>query len=373
MTFKSTKFLAMALGAALAAGGGLAQAQSSIEIDFSSTTGYGLDTDLINIENIRVDIVVTNPFDPTRPTISSNDYTVPFRFDSSTLHLVPDLGATVDESDTTTACASLSLNITDAYTGSVVSGASVSVGSNSDLSDSSGGANFTGLREGSVQVEVVADGYNSTQQVVDLSCADPTDIGIALNPESGSEGGLSANEVRVILSWGENPRDLDSHLTGPDANSDGSTSDETNRFHIYYSNRSVDAANLDRDDVSSYGPETITITPPEGSSVLRDGLYRYSVYHFSGSNTLATSDATVRLVFDDGDERSFTPPADDGTLTGSGDLWTVFELLVSGGSVTVLPVNTYSDVTGGSSSIRSTATGYGEVESGVDFARLPAK
>lgn len=373
MKFTNKKFLTMAMGAALAASGGLAQAQSTV-IDFSSTTGYGVDTDLINIENIRVDIVITNPFDPTRPTITSNSYTVPFRFDPASLHLVPDLAANVDETNASR-CADLTLNITDAFTGSPLSGAVATIGSNTGTSISDGTASFTGLRAGTAQVEVTAAGYNAAQQVVDLSCDAPTSIGLPLNPASGSTGSLDTNEMRVILSWGENPRDLDSHLTGPDENSDGTTTDETNRFHLYYGNRSscCDVASLDVDDTSSFGPETVTITPPSGASALRDGLYRYSVFHYSGSANLATADATVRLVFGDGEDRTFTPPADDGSLTGTnGDLWTVFELMVSGGAVTVLPVNTYS--TGNSSSsVRSTSTGYGEVESGVDFARLPAK
>ncbi len=74
-------------------------------------------------------------------------------------------------------------------------------------------------------------------------------------------------QLRIVLTWGATPSDLDSHLTGP--NSLGG------RFHVYYSNKVDGGAELDLDDVSSYGPETITIKQ------LRDGMYRYSVHNFS--------------------------------------------------------------------------------------------
>ena len=35
------------------------------------------------------------------------------------------------------------------------------------------------------------------------------------------------NDFRVVLTWDEQPRDLDSHLTGPQTDGNG-------RFHIYY-------------------------------------------------------------------------------------------------------------------------------------------
>lgn len=368
MTFWKNHLLSTSLAAVLAVSGGMAQAQS-LEVDFSESNGFGVSSDVIQIDNIRVDVVVPNPWDPTHPTLSTSYYTVPFRLDTSNYHLVPTLGARQDESDDSALCADLDLTVSDAFSGMPVEGAVVTVGPNTEFSDTFGYVTFSGLLEGSAEVQVNADGYNSTDQVVDLSCSDPASLGIALNPESGSEGGLATGEVRIILTWGESPSDLDSHLTGPDEFSDGSTTDEDNRFHVAYYNRDEDVADLDLDDTSSFGPETITITPASGTT-LRAGLYRYTVHHFSGTGTIASSPATVRLVFSDGSERTFSP-MDDGTLTGSGDIWTVFELLVDdSGGVTVFPVDTYGS---GSSSIRSTTTGYGSVETGVDFARQPAK
>jgi len=94
-------------------------------------------------------------------------------------------------------------------------------------------------------------------------------------------------EIRIVLTWGENPADLDSHLYTPEI--------EGTSHHLYYANRgsySVDSVpniSLDRDDVTSYGPETVTI------AVTYEGTYEYRVYHYSGSGTLATSGAIVKV------------------------------------------------------------------------------
>lgn len=51
----------------------------------------------------------------------------------------------------------------------------------------------------------------------------------------------------IVLTWGENPRDLDSHIT---------YTDDSSSYHIYYNNKidSTTGTNLDIDDVTSYGP-----------------------------------------------------------------------------------------------------------------------
>lgn len=129
---------------------------------------------------------------------------------------------------------------------------------------------------------------------------------------------LPAGQWRVVLSWGASPGDLDSHLTGPA--SDGS------RFHVYYANKSyeengVTVAGLDLDDVSSYGPETITLY------VVGDGTYRYSVHDYSNryattTQALSNSGAAVQVY------NGATLAATFNIPTGvEGTLWTVFEIV----------------------------------------------
>lgn len=136
---------------------------------------------------------------------------------------------------------------------------------------------------------------------------------------------LDVEEVRIVLTWGSSPEDLDSHLSGP------CTEDE--RFHIYFENMNYeDEANLDIDDVTSFGPETITITKQ------RKGIYRYSVHDYtnresSSSMSLANSGAYVRVYLkNDSDVQTFSVPYSEGTV------WNVFDYDSTTGQI--IPVNT---------------------------------
>ncbi|MFD2656366.1 carboxypeptidase regulatory-like domain-containing protein [Gracilibacillus thailandensis] len=134
-----------------------------------------------------------------------------------------------------------------------------------------------------------------------------------------SPSGLLSEDLRIVLTWGEEPRDLDSHLTGP--------RDDGGRFHVYYSNRdykdSVNNANLDRDDVTSYGPETVTVIKQ-----LQQGTYTYSVHNYTGRNfnesnqfDLSKSEATVQIYKGDLLIETFNVPVNQ-----SGNSWRVFEI-----------------------------------------------
>ncbi len=66
---------------------------------------------------------------------------------------------------------------------------------------------------------------------------------------------LAAGQMRFVINWGADPRDLDSHLNTPEI--------EGNTHHIYYSNpgsaTTAPYAALDHDYTQGYGPETMTI------------------------------------------------------------------------------------------------------------------
>jgi hypothetical protein len=134
---------------------------------------------------------------------------------------------------------------------------------------------------------------------------------VVLSPTGGS-----SDQYRVVLTWGGSPSDLDSHLTGPLSGG--------GRFHVYYGNPGTLSAEpfaeLDIDDTSSFGPETITFIP------VNPGVYRYSVYDFTNglstsSTALAGSGAEVRVF------RGPDPVAQFFVPSGGGTLWTVFELV----------------------------------------------
>ncbi len=150
---------------------------------------------------------------------------------------------------------------------------------------------------------------------------------------------VASGTYRIVLTWGASPSDLDSHFTGPIYNS-------TSRFHIYFSNKtnyngSTLMAQLDHDDTSSYGPETVALYHR------LSGTYRYSVYNYSsgGQGTgLSASSAKVQVYTSSGLVATFNVPAGR-----TGGLWTVFEIR----NGTIYPINTVANFSGGSSGVTS--------------------
>lgn len=138
--------------------------------------------------------------------------------------------------------------------------------------------------------------------------------------------------AQMVLTWGQRPSDLDSHLTGPGA---------TGRFHVYYGARgsatSAPYCELDTDDTSSFGPEVTTIHRAAS------GVYRYAVHNFSGqsSHRIEASGASVTLIVPSlGYLRRFDVP----TLNpANGNVWTVADLYAEGTRVVrVEPVNAFT-------------------------------
>lgn len=148
----------------------------------------------------------------------------------------------------------------------------------------------------------------------------------ALTPEMEAE-----NSYRVVLTWGEAPRDLDSHITGPTEDGDG-------YFHVCYWNKNYkdaegnDVVTLDYDDISSFGPETVTLITPED-----DAIYRYSVHNYSGEADMKISNATVVVYEGTTLVATYYIP-----LIGEGDVWNVFDI-VDGEIVAVNEFKTETD------------------------------
>lgn len=330
----------VAFGSAAMLIGQLAWAQG-FTIDFAAATGSGINTTDIVLENVRLLVPTPNPFAPGTTTTTTTTYNVQFRFNPTNLHFEP-----IGLSDLAAACANASVTVTNAVLGqnSPVSGATVTIARQTATTNAQGVASFTGLPSGPVNISTVASTFVVTNQAALLTCAAPNNVSVSLSPSSGV-GALRAGSFRVITTWGENPRDIDSHLTGPDAT--------TGRWHVYYSSKTAgDVCGLDVDDTSSFGPETVTCPRTDVTS-LRPGIYRYSLHHYAGTGTIGSSSATVRLELAGGQVYNYTPPA--GNYVGSKDVWTVFELTVNtDGTVSVANVNTIqNDI--GSSSVRSIA------------------
>jgi hypothetical protein len=235
----------------------------------------------------------------------------------------------------------LTMTVTDALTGSAIVGATVQASGQTATTDSSGQATLTNLPTNQqVTVTVTASGYISQSMQVTIACGEAQQQGIALL--SSTDTGVAAGDIRIILTWGENPRDLDSHLTGP---KDGSS----DRFHVYYSARNNCSSSpcdssipawLDVDDTTSYGPETITIQKVNGAFV--SGTYRYYIHHYAGSSDIPNSSSSIQVYRGSDLLRTFTPPSTSQSV-GDDWVWSVFTMDVSSsGSVSISTVGTYS-------------------------------
>jgi len=225
--------------------------------------------------------------------------------------------------------------VTNAVSGSTLSGATlrfregsgVQTGSVAGTTTASANGFTITLSPGTYTAEVSLTGYiTSFFTVIAREGNEPVNQNLTLSPV------LGANQIRIVLTWGSTPEDLDAHLTGPDAGI------SIARFHVYYDapSDSANTAKLDLDDRASFGPETITITS------FRPGVYRYSVHDYTNSRAtlstaLSSSGAQVVVFRGSAEVARFTAP------TGrTGTLWTVFE--IDGTTLALTPRNEFSDV-----------------------------
>jgi hypothetical protein len=134
--------------------------------------------------------------------------------------------------------------------------------------------------------------------------------------------------MQFTLTWGENPWDLDSHLFTPEIPG----SYDTIAYHVYYASPGYATeppyVDLDVDDVTSYGPEHVTIWDEF------PGTYIYAVYHYSGSGTITTSGAQVGVLKPDGTVQSFNVP--DDVTAGDNYWWHVCDIDGTTGEITVV-------------------------------------
>lgn len=123
---------------------------------------------------------------------------------------------------------------------------------------------------------------------------------------------LAQDQIRIVLTWGAQPRDLDSHLRFQ--MSDGKKGHISYQNHVYRIGKDRMCA-LDVDETKGYGPETVTVYSG------KTGQYRYFVHNFSMDTDLEESDATVRVYIDGQAYPKYTFHIPG----GDGEYWRVFE------------------------------------------------
>ena len=233
--------------------------------------------------------------------------------------------------------------IKDAMTGNTVSGVDIKIsrGWGNDTDDnieyvaeentnSSGkyslrknsvyGVNF-GLDAGNYTVSISKDGYIPTSFNITIVGGEDMEFNSSITP-------VGAEDIyHIVLTWGQYPLDLDSHLNA---------NYNDYREHVYFSEEVGYYSNLDVDDTDSYGPETITIE----DITKYTGDVMYSVHDYSNrgetdSTAFSTSSATVKVYRGGRLLETFHVP------TGvRGNVWNVFYI---DSEHNIHPVNTFEN------------------------------
>ncbi|MBN1154129.1 carboxypeptidase regulatory-like domain-containing protein [candidate division KSB1 bacterium] len=230
---------------------------------------------------------------------------------------------------------SITGELTNAINGEGIENVTIDVRQGINVRSGSIVTSATTNQNGQYQLNVDAGNYTAQASHPDFNTTffTLTSIGgqTQVNINTSMSPRLAEGEIRIILTWGDTPYDLDSHLTGP-------IPGNTTRFHVFYSDEgSRDSSPftfLDHDDTQQFGPETITIVEQF------DGVYRYSVHDFSNRDSnsslvLSTSGAKVEIYEGSNLLRTFYVPNNTG-----GTLWTVFEM----NQDTITPINTMTYV-----------------------------
>lgn len=304
----------------------------ALDIRITDSAGVALTNVLGGTVTIRIP-VSTRRAGVLPPTVSL------FRFDAGSGNYVEDGSATLDLSGTfytgtiTTigawvagaTYASSTINVcVENQNGVRIPGARVQSdgidysGGGAGITDASGVAQVP-MKLGANAVMTATSPRSSNSATVSAPGATLTLSPCLVMPTSG---------LTIRLAWGSSPSDLDSHLKGP------------NSTHVYFANPGTLAAQpfaaLDVDDVTSFGPEVITVAQlPMGTS-------EYFVHNFSGTFTPGITNSPARVEMRFGSQiRIFFPttsPAEGANL-----YWRVFQFTVGGDcSVSFAPVQQWS-------------------------------
>lgn len=224
--------------------------------------------------------------------------------------------------------------VTDALTGERLPGVVVSVSGFTTTTDSDGAYCLAGIPTGTLAADFDADVRSGPPPLVvhftnhvalasvklDATKAGylpysnnqvPSVTGQRATLDFSMSPALAPVSMRIVLTWGENPVDLDAHLKTPVI--DGTP------HHIFflaalgYRRGSTDVspnARLDLDDRTGFGPETVTITR------FVKGTYHYFVHDFTQSDSLKQSGAVVSIYGEGGLLQTIKVPT-----SGSGNYW----------------------------------------------------
>jgi uncharacterized protein YfaP (DUF2135 family) len=152
------------------------------------------------------------------------------------------------------------------------------------VTDAQGRFRLEGAPTGSVPIEVSAEKFTTEKFDRKLEENQESAIRVVLSP------GMKAGQIRIVLTWGKKPEDLDAHLEGPLPNGKRFQVDYRDKGDLY----SQQFVRLDTDCQTGEGPETITVLG------VVPGSYNFFVHDFTNrddphSKALAESGAEVKV------------------------------------------------------------------------------
>ena len=175
------------------------------------------------------------------------------------------------------------------------------------------------LGNGTYTFEISAENYITAY--VSVNKFSSYDLGtIGISPV------MDEDIYRIVLRWGSvQPSDLDSHLVAETL--------EGERYHVYYQDKNPypNYANLDLDDTTYEGPETVTIVNFAESKNIKYAIHDYSNRHSTNSTVMSNSDAYVEVFKGSESVAKFYVPENVG-----GTEWVVFAFDASG---RIIPIN----------------------------------
>lgn len=189
------------------------------------------------------------------------------------------------------------------------------------------------LNPGNYTLEIIKENYITNHINIAVVLDETKTYNVTLSPENSS---IDADNLRIVLTWGEYPWDLDSHLYGKDKLTDSDVFHTCYWAKNYYQG-STAIAKLDVDDTTSYGPETTTIYE------LNDDMkYSYYVHDFtngysSSSTAMAASGAKVQVYAGNVCYFTFNVPNEGGTW------WHVFDYDPATDALTPVNAMSYSN------------------------------
>jgi len=200
------------------------------------------------------------------------------------------------------------LRFLNALDGKPVEGAAVAVtGIGKFTTDREGIITFPEQEDGFYTLEFSKQGYITAQIEFEVKLNNVFSNRFSVSPV------MRGDYMRIVLDWGQRPADLDLHL------------EKEGGYHISYRNMRSAADGsvmLDRDDMDSFGPETITIEETDLQSVYYVYVHDYTNRSRSTSSDLSRSGAAIRVYGRSGLIRSFYVP--EGR---SGVRWEVFRIV----------------------------------------------